>query len=189
MSTNSTRRQQVAMSLRDKEYRDAFVSEHIDNAVAFQVRAMREARQWSQKDLGRRAGMAQERVSVLEDPDYGRMSLSTLKRLASALDVALVVRFAPFSELVDWAVDVSPEALAVPDFEHDPGLQVAVAALSTTQATRLALPLHGTESVPLGDSVKATIGRVFRAWRDGASAGAAFSDSTAGAPLVAVNHG
>jgi transcriptional regulator with XRE-family HTH domain len=123
VSTDTTRREQIAASLRDKEYRDAFVADHIDTGVAFQIRATREARGWSQKDLGRRAGMAQERVSVLEDPDYGKLTLTTLKRLASAFDTALVVRFVPFSQLVDWATDLAPEHLAVPDFEHDPGFE------------------------------------------------------------------
>jgi transcriptional regulator with XRE-family HTH domain len=84
---------------------------------------MREDRKWSQKEFGRRAGMAQGRVSVLEDPDYGKPTITTLKRIASAFDVALVVRFGPFSELAELATNLSPEDLAVPDFAHDAGLQ------------------------------------------------------------------
>ena len=113
-------REQIKASLSDKEYRDAFVADTIDTGLALQIRAMREARQWSQTDLARKAGMAQERISVLEDPDYGKHTLSTLKRLASAFDVALVVRFVPFSHLVEMVTTLSPDALAVPDFEHDP---------------------------------------------------------------------
>lgn len=122
MSTISARREQIVASLGDKEYRGIFNEEEINNALPFQIRAMREARDWSQRELAGRTGMTQEGISRLENPDYGRFSLTTLKRLASAFDVALIVRFAPFSELVDWAANLSPEDLAVPDFAHDPGL-------------------------------------------------------------------
>ena len=73
--------------------------------------------------------MTQEGVSRLESLDYGRYTLATLKKLASAFDVALVVRFEPFSQLVDSVVNLSPEDLAVPDFEHDPGLAPDVVRL------------------------------------------------------------
>jgi transcriptional regulator with XRE-family HTH domain len=125
VSTISARWQQIARSLLDKEYRDLFVIEEINTGLPFQIRAMRQARGWSQKDLADRVGMTQEGVSRLENPDYGKSTLTTLKRLASVFDVGLVVRFVPFSHLVDWAVNFGPEDLAVPDYEHDAGLHAA----------------------------------------------------------------
>ncbi len=122
MTMNSNRREQIVKSLRDKEYRDLFVSEQIDTGVAFQIRALRKDRGWSQSELAERVGMTQEGVSRLENPDYGKFTYKTLKRLASAFDVALVARFEPFSRLVDWVVNLSPEDLTVPDFERDLGL-------------------------------------------------------------------
>lgn len=123
MNTSTTKREQIANSLRDKEYRDAFVAEHARTGLAFQIQEMREARGWTQSELGQRAGMAQESISLLENPDAGKPSLSTLLRLASAFDVALVLRFAPFSELADWVAGLSHEDLAVPSFEPDePGI-------------------------------------------------------------------
>ena len=106
MTTTSTRREQIVASLQDKEYRDLFVSEEIDTGIPVQIRAMRKARSWSQRDVADRLGMTQEGVSRLENLDYGRYSLATLKRLASAFDVGLVVRFEPFSRLVDAAVNL-----------------------------------------------------------------------------------
>lgn len=125
MTTTSVRREQIAATLRDKEERDLFVSEQIDTGLPFQIRAIRQARGWSQKELAERAGMAQEGISRLESLDYGKYTLRTLKRLASAFDVGLVVRFEPFSQLVDWEANLSPKDLAVPDYEHDPGLRPA----------------------------------------------------------------
>jgi transcriptional regulator with XRE-family HTH domain len=115
----SDRRQQIAESLRDKQYRDDFVAEFINTGVAFQIHETREARGWTQAELGERAGMAQESISLLENPDYGKFTLRTLERLASALDVALVVRFVPFSQLVDWVVDLDPEDVAVAGFDEE----------------------------------------------------------------------
>ena len=126
MTTTSTRREQIVASLQDKEYRDLFVSEEIDTGIPFQIRAMRKARGWSQRDLADRLGMTQEGVSRLESLEYGRFSLATLKRLASAFDVGLVVRFEPFSRLVDATVNLSPDDVEVPAFADDCGLNTRV---------------------------------------------------------------
>jgi transcriptional regulator with XRE-family HTH domain len=71
-------------------------------------------------------GMNQNAISRLESEWYGRPTISTLKRLAAALDVALVVRFVPFSQLIDWVsgtpfVDsgLSTSSLAVPSFAEE----------------------------------------------------------------------
>ena len=107
--------------LRSKKHRDAFVSAYVDKTIPFQVRAMRlaEERNWTQEELASRAGMKQERISTCENPNYGRFSLQTLKQLAFAFDVALIVRFAPFSELVDWEINISPESIEVPNFDQE----------------------------------------------------------------------
>jgi len=46
--------------------------------------------------------MTPNNFSRLESPDYGKHTLSSLKRIADALDVALVVRFVPFSQYINW---------------------------------------------------------------------------------------
>jgi len=136
VNTTSARRRQIAASLQDKEGRDLFVAEEIDTGLSFQIRAMRLARHWSQLELGRRIGMTQEGISRLENPDYGKFTLSTLKRLASAFDVALMVRFAPFSQIVDRTVELSPEDITVPDFDHDSGLEPDTALVADRPMVR-----------------------------------------------------
>jgi len=112
-------REQIVNKLSDKEYRDIFVSEQINTGLAFQIRTMREKRGWTQSQLGEKAGMAQSRISVMEDANYSRFSLNTLKRLASAFDVALVVRFEPFSRLVEHFVTLDSSSLNIPSFQED----------------------------------------------------------------------
>jgi transcriptional regulator with XRE-family HTH domain len=80
----------------------------------------------TQAALAREADMTQNNVSRLESPDYGKHTISSLKRIAEALDVALVVRFVPFSQYIDWLsgtphldTGLTPEALAVPSFTDE----------------------------------------------------------------------
>ena len=119
---NTDARTQLISSLKDKEYRDAFVEEHISTGVPFQIKALRELRErnWTQKQLGERAGgMAAERVSILESPKYAKFTISTLLRIASAFDVGLMVRFVPFGELIDMELNLSPQTIAPLDFEKE----------------------------------------------------------------------
>lgn len=136
MTMTSARYEQVVASLHDKEYRDLVVEEEINTGLPFQIRAMRQARGWSQHELAERVGITQEGISRLESVNYGKFTLATLKRLASAFDVALAVRFVPFSEMAQWITDLSPESLAVPDFDQDPGVRFAPRAESSGVALR-----------------------------------------------------
>jgi transcriptional regulator with XRE-family HTH domain len=103
----------------DKGYRDAFVEANIRNAIAFQIRALRKKRGWSQGELAAKCGKAQNVISRLEDPNYGRYTLQTLLSLAGTFDVALSVRFVSYGELLSQLKNVSDEALAVPSFDEE----------------------------------------------------------------------
>lgn len=113
------RKNKLISKLKNKEYRDAFLAELITTGIPFQIKALREQRNLTQKQLGDQADMAQETISRFEDPNYGKLNLKTLERLASAFDVGLVVRFVPFSELVSWEINLSPESLGVLSFEQE----------------------------------------------------------------------
>ncbi|MGH9682224.1 MAG: helix-turn-helix domain-containing protein [Candidatus Acidiferrales bacterium] len=111
---------------RGREARAQFVSSHLDKTIAFQLRAIRDEQNLSQEKLAEMVGMNQNAISRLESEWYGKPTIRTLKRLAAALDVALVVRFVPFGQLVDWVsgtpfVDegLSTDSLAVPNFEEE----------------------------------------------------------------------
>lgn len=105
--------------LQDKATRDAFVSSQMSIPLAFQILALREQRGWTQKQLAEKAGMLQPRINALERPSGSEPNLRTLKRLASAFDVALIVRFAPYSELIKWTESFSPDSFEVPSFFDD----------------------------------------------------------------------
>src|SRR5438132_949996 len=84
-----------------------------------QCRALRESREWTQPQLAEAAGMSQPRISEMERPGERKPNLETLLRLASAFDVALQVRFVPFSELVDDDDSIHFDTFHVAPFEED----------------------------------------------------------------------
>jgi hypothetical protein len=70
--------------------------------------------------------MTPNNISRIESEDYGKQTITSLKRIAEAFDVALVVRFVPFGQYIDWLSGtpfldegIRPEALAVPSFEDE----------------------------------------------------------------------
>jgi transcriptional regulator with XRE-family HTH domain len=106
--------------LQDKETRDIFVEEHVTAGIPFQLHALREKLGLSQSELARRAGMAQERISVLEDPNYEFIpKINTLLKLASVFDVPLIVKFGKWSELFQWETNLSPDDLAPATFDEE----------------------------------------------------------------------
>ena len=112
-------RNQILEKLKDKEYRDAFVAEHIYSRIPLKIRALRDSRKMSQTELGEKAGMAQAWVSKLEDPNYGRLTISTLLRIASAFDVGLYVDFVPFSEILNRSTSLSRNSFEAMNFDEE----------------------------------------------------------------------
>ncbi len=121
-STEVSERDELLKSFRDKRRRHHLAGVSIKRGLAEQIREMRSDRGWTQSDLARATNKAQATISQLENPDYGSYTIRTLERLGEAFDVALIVRFAPFSELATWVANLSPQDLAVQDYEHDSGL-------------------------------------------------------------------
>jgi transcriptional regulator with XRE-family HTH domain len=87
---------------------------------------MREARGWSQGDLAALVNMPQTAISRLESPNYGKATITTLKRMARVYDVGLEVKFVPFSALVDRVtktpridMGLTSDSMAVADFAEE----------------------------------------------------------------------
>jgi predicted XRE-type DNA-binding protein len=85
-------RQKLKSDLKDKESREAFAEEHIREGIAFQLRALREARGLTQKRLSELSGLPQSNISKMENPNYAYLiKVSTLLRLGAVFDVPLIV--------------------------------------------------------------------------------------------------
>jgi transcriptional regulator with XRE-family HTH domain len=114
----ASRKRRVDRLLRSKESRSAFVFENIKRMIPFQLRTMRDERGWSQAQAGDAIGKPQNVISRLESPAYGKLTLQTLLDIANGFDVGLLIKFVPFSRLVDEYEDVSAPALSAPSVSY-----------------------------------------------------------------------
>ena len=71
----------------------------MDKKLALQIRSLRGDA--SQEEMEKRTGIKQQAISRLENPYYGKATLTTLKKIAAACDVGLIVEFVPYSELIN----------------------------------------------------------------------------------------
>jgi transcriptional regulator with XRE-family HTH domain len=148
-----TRYEQMWNSLRNPEFRKQLIDEHINVGIAFQIRGLRNRQKLKQKDLAKRLSVEQPLVSAWENPNYGNYSLNTLKDMAKAFDVGLLVRFVPFSTMVNWTLNVTPNVIAPPNFDEEgrPAVllpPVATSAVTGTADTDVYRPQSIDVSVP-----------------------------------------
>lgn len=129
------RRMQLLEELHDLDYRRGFVEGHAKDTIAFQLRMLRKANGWEQREVAERLGNSklQPMISRYENPDYGRYSIATLLELASVFDVALVARFAQFSELLEWDWSSDAKTLCPASFEEDVRLKQIAAHILDQQ--------------------------------------------------------
>jgi transcriptional regulator with XRE-family HTH domain len=120
-TTDSTR-QQLIESLKDKIHRRAFSDGGVQTDIAIQIRVNRDRRKWTQVKLAAKMNKSQGAISKLEDPEKQGLTLDTLKELSAAFDVALLVRFVPYSELLNWLDTPSEDKFYAVEFEKDPGI-------------------------------------------------------------------
>lgn len=120
MSTSSVRLDLLNGLKTDPQYRHAWNLENVYVGVCFQIRALREQRKLSQAELGKAAKMAQERISILEDPNADtKPTLNTLLRIADAFDVGLDVRFVPHKTVIERSTTTNMKQLEVPGFDDE----------------------------------------------------------------------
>lgn len=105
--------------LRDDEVRDGFAADHVKTRLALLIKALRDQRDWSQAELGRRMGKPQNVVSRLEDPDYGKMSLQTLLEVASAFKLPLYIDLPEWDEWFRLMADMSARTMERKAFDAD----------------------------------------------------------------------
>ena len=108
------------------DFRHAYGSAHLQQGFAVQVKAARQGQGLTQEKLADMADMKQSRISQIEDPNYEGLSLSTAKRIASALDIALIFKAVSFSKFADFLVGSTSISMGdwmapIPRFDEDAG--------------------------------------------------------------------
>lgn len=109
----------IIAKLKNKEYRESYLDASINDVIASQIFNLRKDNGYTQTKLANLAKMAQPRIALLEKSEYKTYSISTLKRLAHAFDVALIVKFVPFSELVDFNANFSSKDVHIDIYDKD----------------------------------------------------------------------
>lgn len=136
-------RKNIWKHLTDRLFRREYVAEQARSGVAYQLKAMREARGWSQADLAKMANKSQSNIARLEDPDYGKFSLQTLLELSDAFDVWLSVEFVPFNTGLARTSNRSASALNAISFSDEmASSKLATSAASTATATLVREPVN-----------------------------------------------
>jgi transcriptional regulator with XRE-family HTH domain len=155
-SAPTTLARQFLEAWKDSEYRAEFVRERVKSSVALQIRALREQRNgMTQKQLGDAIGKAQTWISVLEDPEYGKMSVATLLSLAEAFDTDLEIKFRSFSKALHELTkqnatyfEVRSFSEELPDLENASRLDWITPKGEWSDIRRAAQLLRATDSAP-----------------------------------------
>lgn len=63
--------------------------------------------------------MKQSRISMLETPGAANITLDTLSRIAAAFKVGVIVKFVPFSEMLQWENNYSQDDFDVVRINSD----------------------------------------------------------------------
>lgn len=104
--------------LQKRDYRNEYVRSTVINGLAHQFRLNREHRGLTQEKLAVKCGEKTTQVSIsrIEDPAYGKLSLSTIFKIASAMDLALIVKLVPYSKFLIEYANKSPSNLIAKSF-------------------------------------------------------------------------
>jgi transcriptional regulator with XRE-family HTH domain len=118
-------RQTLWIKLSDPEYRNAFVSSNVAARIAVRIHNLRHKLGWTQTKLAEQTGMKQARISVLEQADYENFSFNTLKRIAAAFNVAVIIDFVSFPDFLKWNGGIDSESVAPQSFDESQKAQTA----------------------------------------------------------------
>jgi transcriptional regulator with XRE-family HTH domain len=143
--------------LKDAEYSEGYAESFLDSYIATQIKVLREQRGLSQQGLADLIGTKQGAVSRIEDVNYSKWNVSTLKKLARAFRVRLKVSFETYGSLLVEVTTFSRESLQREPRESDnilnsvPGEAPAIRSRSSRHAIkkarhRRALTIYATPS-------------------------------------------
>jgi transcriptional regulator with XRE-family HTH domain len=72
-----------------------------------------------QRDLAKETELHQSRISMFESPGAANMTLETLAKIAAGLRVGVLVKFVPFSDMLAWENQFSPDRFDIRRLAED----------------------------------------------------------------------
>src|SRR5712692_9519168 len=112
----------LRFELRDPEYSEGYAESFLNSYIATQIKVIREQRRMKQADLAREMDTTQTAISRIENVNYSAWNIKTIKKLARAFRVRLMVSFETYRTLPNEVMNFGREALQRPAREEDPGL-------------------------------------------------------------------
>lgn len=141
----------------DADFAHSYMQSHAISRIAAQIYALRKQRNWSQSELSKKSGIAQERISKIESADFESITLKTLQKFARAFDIDLRVNFSSFSLGIIDIIKLDPKQLEVLERETDLRnfLEITEKVVITreprTACRAQSINTVSTETVSLGD--------------------------------------
>jgi|GraSoi2013_100cm_1033763.scaffolds.fasta_scaffold34308_2 transcriptional regulator with XRE-family HTH domain len=148
--------EEFVRQLSDKEVRREFVADQIRARIALLIRSLREQpdRDWTQAELGERAGKPQNVISRFEDPNYGKMSLQSLFDLAAAFDLPVWIDMPEWKDWFELINDVPNRATRRSGFDLD---KLVEQGLEYSRNENTPIPSSGGAASAAAEAVKNTV--------------------------------
>lgn len=115
----SDRSKLISRLLSDRDFRASYIRAKLDVLIPSQLRALRLRQEKSQPELAQMADMKQSRISAMETPGLVNFNRETLVRMAATHNVGLVIKFVPFSEMLEWENSYSQDAFNIARLSED----------------------------------------------------------------------
>lgn len=112
--------------LKDPEYSEGYAESFLDSYIATQIKVLREQAGLSQQGLAQLLGTGQGVISRIENVNYSKWNVSTLKKLARAFHVRLKISFETYGSLLADVRNFSRDSLQRQPRELDPLLHGTV---------------------------------------------------------------
>ena len=127
----------ISKLVSDIDTRTAYIRAKLGTLVPAQIRALRlKSDMPRQADLANEAKLHQSRISMFETPVAANVTLETLSRLAAAFQVGVVVKFVPFSEMLEWENGFSQDKFNVTKIAADAAFINPAIATASPRAMR-----------------------------------------------------
>ena len=105
----SDRSKLISRLIADRDFRADYIRAKLDIIIPSQLRGLRRREDLTQPQLAEMAGMKQARISAMETPGRVNFNRETLVRMAATYSVGLIVKFVPFSEMLEWENEYSQD--------------------------------------------------------------------------------
>jgi len=150
----SDRQKIVSRLIADRDFRADYIRAKLEVLIPSQLRALRLREDKTQPELAQLAEMRQSRISAMETPGRVNFNLETLVRMAATLNVGLMVKLVPFSEMLNWENSYSQDTFNVTRLGNDidflrPATRVRKRARRSRSLRHLGI-VENTPQIPLG---------------------------------------